>query len=78
MRPVLLAAAVLATTPASAQELTQKTFDTWYKYIIPKESELTWRKIGWRPTLGEAWIEAQKQDKPILFWAMNGHPLGCT
>jgi hypothetical protein len=78
MRPVLLVATLLAATPASAQELTEKTFDTWYNYIIPKESELTWSKIGWRGTLGEAWIEAHHQDKPILFWAMNGHPLGCT
>jgi hypothetical protein len=78
MRPTLLVAAVLATTPAPAQELTDKTFDSWYRYIIPKESELTWRRIGWRATLGEAWVEARKKDKPILFWAMNGHPLGCT
>ena len=78
MRAIFLVAAVLAATPVAAQELTEKTFDTWYTYIIPKESELTWRKIGWRGTLGEAWSEAQKKDKPILFWAMNGHPLGCT
>ena len=78
MSPVLLVAAVLAAGPASAPELTEKTFDSWYRYILPKESELTWRRIGWRGTLGQAWIEAHKKDKPILFWAMNGHPLGCT
>jgi hypothetical protein len=78
MRPTLVVAAVLAATPAAAQELTEKTFDWWYRYIVPKESELTWRKIGWRGTLREAWTDAQKQDKPLLFWAMNGHPLGCT
>jgi hypothetical protein len=22
--------------------------------------------------------EAQEKDRPILLWAMNGHPLGCT
>ena len=26
----------------------------------------------------EAWLEAQKKERPILLWAMNGHPLGCT
>jgi hypothetical protein len=74
----LIAAALLAASSLTAQELNEETFDTWYSSILPKKSELTWRTIGWRETLGEAWIEAQQKDLPILLWAMNGHPLGCT
>ena len=74
----LIAAALLAGSSLAAQELKEETFDTWYSYILPKESELTWRMIGWRATLGEAWLEAREKDRPILLWAMNGHPCGCT
>lgn len=77
-RILLLAAALWASTPLAAQELNDDTFDKWYAFILPKESELSWRKIGWRETLGEAWLEAQQKDMPILLWAMNGHPCGCT
>ena len=74
----LIAVALLASSSLAAQELKQETFDTWYSYILTKPSELTWRTIGWRGTLGEAWLEAQEKDRPILLWAMNGHPCGCT
>ena len=73
----LITAALLAASSLAAQELKDET-DTWYSYILPKESELAWRTVGWRGTLGEAWLEAQKKDMPILLWAMNGHPCGCT
>ncbi len=46
--------------------------------IIPGREELAWREIPWRPAFWEAVVEAQEQDKPILLWAMNGHPLACT
>jgi hypothetical protein len=74
----LMAVALLAALPLTAQELHEETFDTWYSFILPKKSELAWRTIGWRETLGKAWLEAQKKERPILLWAMNGHPLGCT
>jgi hypothetical protein len=74
----LVAAALLAASSLAAQGLKDETFDTWYSYILPKESELAWRRVGWRGTLGEARLEAQEKDMPILLWAMNGHPCGCT
>ena len=74
----LIAAALLAASSLTTQELKEETFDTWYTSILPNKSELTWRTIGWRGTLGEAWLEARQKDRPILLWAMNGHPLGCT
>ena len=77
-RSPLMTAALLAAWSLAAQELKDESFDTCYSYILPKESELAWRTIGWRGTLGEAWLEAQQKDMPILLWAMNGHPCGCT
>jgi hypothetical protein len=74
----LVAAALLAASSLAAQDLKDETFDTWNSYILPKESELAWRTVGWRGTLVEAWLEAQEKDMPILLWAMNGHPCGCT
>jgi hypothetical protein len=48
------------------------------RHVLPKESELAWRSIDWKPTLWDAVIEAHASRKPILLWAMNGHPLGLT
>ena len=36
------------------------------------------RGLAWFPTFNEGVAEAQKAEKPILLWVMNGHPLACT
>ena len=54
------------------------TMDSWRKQIIPDQDDLRWRDIPWRSELGAAAREAGELSKPILLWAMNGHPLGCT
>jgi len=64
--------------PIAAQELNEESFKKWHSFIVPKEEELAWQKIPWRNSLGEAVAEAREKDKPILLWAMNGHPLACT
>ena len=46
--------------------------------IEPSQSEQAYREIGWRNALWPAVQEARKLGRPILFWTMNGHPLGCT
>lgn len=46
--------------------------------IRPSDEELSFESIGWKPTFWEAVTEAQATGKPILLWAMNGHPLACT
>src|SRR5262245_9528363 len=60
------------------EELNDKTLATWRDRIRPKTEELTYGTVKWLPTFWEAVIAAQKKDKPILLWAMNGHPLACT
>ena len=58
-----------------AQELTEETYATWRDHVLPEADELAFREIPWRTSFWEAVVEAQEQDRPILLWAMNGHPL---
>ena len=73
MRTLALALCALA-----PQDLTDATFEKWHAAVIPAKEELAWREIPWRPAFWDAVVEAQAADKPILLWAMNGHPLACT
>jgi hypothetical protein len=73
-----LGALALVAAPALGQELNEETFEGWRDAILPDASELVWSEIPWRPTYWEALQEAQQLEKPVLLWAMNGHPLGCT
>jgi len=61
--------------PPTSQELTEETFSKWRDFILPTSDELRWQQIPWRRSWTEALCEAQAADKPILVWAMNGHPL---
>lgn len=58
--------------------LNNKTFATWRDRIRPQEKERGFETVKWLPTFWGAVIAAQKADKPILLYAMNGHPLACT
>jgi hypothetical protein len=64
--------------PAPPLQLTEKTWKTWLDFIRPKPEDLRWENIPWRLSLTEALGEAQKDQKPIFLWVMQGHPLGCT
>lgn len=62
-------------TPA---ELTLQNFDAFVDKISPEPDELAWQEIAWESQLTKAIERANREDKPLLIWAMNGHPLGCT
>lgn len=62
----------------AAPEFTEKTYDRVRDTIVPSKEESAWKAIPWKSTLWDALVVAQKEDKPILLWAMNGHPLACT
>ncbi len=57
---------------------TEENLQTWTEYLQPSSEELRWREIPWVATFWEGVNTAQEQKKPLLLWAMNGHPLGCT
>jgi hypothetical protein len=58
--------------------LTQESFDAWLKYLLPDAHELGFQKVGFLTTLWDAVVKANRVEKPILLWAMNGHPMACT
>jgi hypothetical protein len=50
----------------------------WHALVRPRERELAWERIPWIPSFAEGLACAAAEGRPLLFWAMNGHPLGCT
>lgn len=50
----------------------------WADYLRPKPEECTFEKVGWHNTFWSAVRESHRAKKPILLWAMNGHPMACT
>lgn len=67
-----------ATTVPTGLRPTAENFTEWLTFIQPAASEQAYREIGWRNALWPAVQEARQLGRPLLFWTMNGHPLGCT
>lgn len=80
MSPMLSLGLVVCFMAATQPDagLTPEKLAHWSGYIRPKPQELAFEAMGWKPTFMEAVVEAQKTNKPILLWVMNGHPLACT
>src|SRR5262245_16477001 len=62
----------------AAQDLADAAFARDLAAIVPKKDELDWRAIPWQSELRAALVEASRVQKPVLLWAMNGHPLAQT
>jgi len=58
--------------------LHKDTYKMWQDFIKPTKKELAWSQIPWRSTFYDGLIDSEKDQKPMLLWVMNGHPLGCT
>jgi hypothetical protein len=71
-------AVALAAAPSPPAGLNDKTFASWRDRIRPKPAERRFETVRWLPTFWDGVMAAQKEDKPILLFAMNGHPLACT
>ncbi|MGH2561428.1 MAG: hypothetical protein ACRDJH_20375 [Thermomicrobiales bacterium] len=65
------------TTP-TAPTIAETGFRETLAYVRPKPDELRWQEIPWQTELRAACRIAAAERKPILLWAMNGNPLGCT
>lgn len=68
----------LALTLTLGQTLNDESYRKIRDEVVPTREELKWLDVPWQPTLWSALVQAQKEDKPILMYAMNGHPLGCV
>ena len=58
--------------------LSDGSFAIWRDRILTKEPELLWENLPWITTYRDGLEQAAAEDKPLLLWVMNGHPLGCT
>ena len=59
-------------------QLNDRTYNMWQEFIKPTKEELAWAQIPWRSTFYDGLIDSDREQKPLLLWVMNGHPLGCT
>ena len=69
---VVLLVACGAVSVAVGQSLEERV-----RSVLPTAEEDRWLEIPWRTNLAEARAEAERQNKPVLLWVMNGNPLGC-
>lgn len=68
-------AAELPETPGPLSEPAWRRLVDW---LTPPREDLAWLELGWAPTVAEGVRRAEAEGRPLLLWAMNGHPLGCT
>jgi hypothetical protein len=66
----------LALSLAAAPVLTEQNLEAVRLAVRPTAAELAYEQIPWLPTELEGVRAAYAADKPLLLWAMNGHPLG--
>ena len=50
----------------------------WREHLRPSSAERIPDSIPWIADIAVGLERADAEGKPLLFWAMNGHPLGCT
>ncbi|MCW8132384.1 MAG: hypothetical protein KIS92_18700 [Planctomycetota bacterium] len=58
----------------TAPEVSETSLRKLADMIRPTEAESSWKKVGWRTNFWAAVQEAKELQRPILLWAMNGHP----
>lgn len=80
LRTFIFLLITMMAVPSVAQEaeLTDSNLSQWRDHILPGEGDLDWLQIPWLTTFADGIVSANEADKPLLFWTMNGHPLGCT
>ena len=59
-------------------ELRVDELDRWREHVKPTGSELAFEEIAWLPDFAAGVRRSAEEQRPLLFWAMNGHPLACT
>ncbi len=58
--------------------LSESNAPAWRAYILPDAADMAYASIPWHVTFADGLTAARAEGKPLLMWAMNGHPLGCT
>lgn len=73
-----LQAEIRALRAVPLPELSDEDVPRWRALVEPSEEERAFETIPWLASFAEGLRAAEAAGKPLLFWAMNGHPLGCT
>lgn len=73
-----LAGCLGSSKPSALPALDATSAAAWRAYVQPTPHELRWQQIPWLPSFADGLAAARDQDRPLLLWVMNGHPLGCT
>ena len=63
---------------ASAPVLRRIDLAEWRAHLLPGAADLRFAQIAWEPTFMDGVRRASEEERPLLLWLMNGHPLGCT
>lgn len=61
-----------------APEANGAALEAWRDRLRPTEDERRWDEVPWVSSFAEGLRRADERGRPLLLWAMNGHPLGCT
>lgn len=77
LRRACLLLLTIAAVPGLAQTLDHGNLEKWRSYIRPEGDE-PWRELPWHASFLDGVVKAGTDKKPVLLWAMSGHPLGCT
>lgn len=72
------AAPAAGESPSRVVALQEADLDKWRALISPTADELAFERIAWISSLGDGFERASVEQKPLLLWMMNGHPLGRT
>ena len=75
---LLLASLVLGLAQDGPPVLDDKNLKQWMEFVVPTPEDAAWERLGWRVELASAAAEAKALQRPVLLWAMNGHPCGLT
>ena len=62
----------------ATQRLAPEAFRKLHAAVRPGGAGERWTEVGWQPDLAQARRAAARDNKPLLLWIMDGHPLGCT
>lgn len=84
---LLLGAALVAASPLPDDaapaapplpDVSLDALDAWRAHVRPTPDEAAAESIDWLPDMVSGLRRAEAEQRPLLLWLMNGHPLGCT
>ena len=64
--------------PQTRAQVSATTIAAWRDHIAPRADEDRLLQIDWHDSISAGFKAATEQNRPMLLWLMNGHPLGCT